>query len=107
MRTLIPCILDISVVSWEDHHPNSIEKLKLDLDKEFEHEDNKLSIVGFRNVVKRWLKIKRNKLKIRFLEGKTECLINIEHVHWERLKVCWSKPEIEKKAEQCQMPNVR
>jgi hypothetical protein len=36
----------------------------------FEYEDNELSIMGFKNVVKRWLKTKRSKLKIRLLEGK-------------------------------------
>jgi oligoribonuclease NrnB/cAMP/cGMP phosphodiesterase (DHH superfamily) len=71
MRTLIPHILDINVVSWVDHHLDSIEKLKLALDKEFEYVDNKLSTVGFRNVVKRWLKTKRTKSKTRFLEERT------------------------------------
>jgi hypothetical protein len=100
MRTLIPHILDISVVSWVDHHLDSIEKLKLTLDKEFEYVDNKLSIMGFKNMVKRWLKTKRTKLKTRFLEGGTECPINIEPIHWERLTICWSKLEILKKVEQ-------
>jgi hypothetical protein len=48
-------------------------------------------------MVKRWLKKKINKLKTRFLEGRTKCLINIESTHWERLKVYWSKLQIEKK----------
>jgi hypothetical protein len=107
VRTLIPCILDINVVSWEDHHPNSIKKLRLALDKEFEYVDNKLSTVGFKNVVKRWLKTNKNKLKIRFLEGRTKCPINIEHVHWERLRVCWSKPKTKKKAKQMSNANSK
>jgi hypothetical protein len=35
----------------------SIEKLRATLDKEFEYEDNELCIIGFKNMVKRWLKI--------------------------------------------------
>lgn len=65
----------------------------------FEYVDNELSTMGFRNMVKRRLKTEKNKLKTRFLEGRTKCLINIESTHWERLKVYWSKPEIEKKVE--------
>jgi hypothetical protein len=105
MKTLIPCNLDINVVSWEDLHPDSIEKLRLTLKFFFEYVDNKLSTMGFINVMKRWLKMEINKLKTRFLEGRTKCPINIEPTHWERLKVYWNKPEIEKKAEQ--MSNVR
>jgi hypothetical protein len=41
--------------------------LRETLDKEFEYVDNELSTMGFKNVVKRWLKIERNKLKSRFL----------------------------------------
>ncbi len=51
------------------------------LDKEFEYVDNELSVVGFKNVVKRWLKIKRSKLKARYMAGKKDCPINIELAH--------------------------
>ncbi len=71
---------------WEHHEPSSLEKLKVVLDRQFEYLDNELFVVGFRNVVKRWLKIEINKLKVRFMEGKKDCPVNIEHVHWERLK---------------------
>ncbi len=57
MRTFILRILNISVVSWDNHHLDSIEKLRLALDKKFEYE---FSIVGFENMVKRWLKIDIN-----------------------------------------------
>jgi hypothetical protein len=32
--------------------------------------------------------------------GKKDCLINIEHAHWERLKTYWSKPKTKRKEEQ-------
>ncbi len=56
VRTLIPRILDINVMEWEGHKLESLDKLRAGLDKEFEYVDNELSMVGFRNVVKRWLK---------------------------------------------------
>jgi hypothetical protein len=45
--------------------------LKATLEKEFEYVDNELSTSRFKNVVKRWFKIERNKLKSRFLAGRT------------------------------------
>jgi hypothetical protein len=57
---------------------------------DFEYMDNELSVIGFRNVVKRWLKIERCKLKARYMAGKKDCPINIELVHWEKLKFYWS-----------------
>ncbi len=89
VRTLIPWILDVSVIDWEHHESASLEKLKATLDKQFEDVDNELFMVGFRNVVKRWLKIKKNKLKTRFMVGKKDCPINIEPIYWERLKEYW------------------
>jgi hypothetical protein len=71
VRTLIPKILDISVLHWEGHEPSSLDKLRVTLNTEFEHVDNELSIVGFKNVVKRWLKTKCCKLKALYLGGKT------------------------------------
>jgi len=51
------------------------------LDKEFEYVDNEFSVVGFKNVVKRSLKTKRNKLKARYIVVKKDCPINIELAH--------------------------
>ncbi len=75
------------------------------LDKEFEYLDNELFVVGFKNVVKRWLKTKRSKLKARYMASNKDCIINIEPTHWERLKAYWSKNEIERNVEQ--MSNIR
>jgi hypothetical protein len=57
-------------------------------------------MVGFKNVVKRWLKIESSKLKAKFMGGKINCLMYIEPPHWEKLKAYQCKPELERKAEQ-------
>jgi hypothetical protein len=44
--------------------------LRAILDKEFEYVDNELSMVGFKNVVKRWLKIKRIQLRHVIWQGR-------------------------------------
>jgi len=87
VRTLIPKILVISVLQWEGHEPSSLNKLKVVLDKEFEYVNDELTIVKFKNVVKRWLKTECCKLKAMYLGGKTECPVNIEIAHWKKLKV--------------------
>jgi hypothetical protein len=68
-------------VEWEGHSHESLEKLKVGLDKEFEYVDNEFCVVGFKNVVKRSLKTKRNKLKARYIAVKKDCPINIELAH--------------------------
>jgi hypothetical protein len=56
VRTLIPWILNVNVIDWEHHEPTSLEKLRATINRQFEYVDNELYVVGFRNVVKRWLK---------------------------------------------------
>jgi hypothetical protein len=56
VRTLILWILYVNVIDWEHHEPISLEKLRATLDRQFEYANNELFVVGFRNVVKRWLK---------------------------------------------------
>jgi hypothetical protein len=68
-------------MEWEGHSHESLEKLKVGLGKEFEYVDNKFSVVGFKNVVQRSLKTKRNKLKARYITVKKDYLINIELTH--------------------------
>ncbi len=55
-------------------------------------------MIRFRKVVKRWLKTKWSILKVTYFARTKDHPFNIELVHWERLKVYWSKPETEKKA---------
>jgi hypothetical protein len=70
--------MDVNVIKCKCHKPSSLKKLKKTLDREFEYVDNEFSLVGFKNVMKRWLKIERSKLKIRFMAGKKDCHVNIE-----------------------------
>jgi hypothetical protein len=56
VRGLVPRILDLSVVEWEGQKPEAVQKLQDKLDAEFEYIGNPLSMKGFRNAVKRYLK---------------------------------------------------
>jgi hypothetical protein len=46
VKTLIPQILNINVVGWEGHKPESLEKLRASLDVKFEYMDNELFLIG-------------------------------------------------------------
>ncbi len=51
-------------MEWEGHKLKSIEKLRATLDKEFENEDNELSIIGLKNVVKRMVENRMKQVEI-------------------------------------------
>ncbi len=70
------------------------------LDKDFEYMDNELSMIRFKNVVKWWLKIERCTLKTWYMVGKRDYPINIEPIHWEKLKSYWFNFKTKKKVEQ-------
>ena len=105
LRSLVPRILDVSCVKWNDQPPHSVEKLRSAIDNEFEYVGNHLSEKGFKNAVKRQMKTERSKMKGWFLNGKKECPISIEPDQWARLCEYWSKPETEEKAQR--MANAR
>jgi hypothetical protein len=105
LRSLVPRILDVSCVTWNDQHPNSVAKLRSALDAQFEYLANPLSDKGFKNAVKRQMKTERSKMKTWFLAGKKDCPVSIEPDQWARLCEYWSKPETEAKAQR--MANAR
>ena len=98
LRSLVPRILDVSCVTWNDQHPNSIGMLRSALDSQFEYVGNQLSDKGFKNAVKRQMKTERSKMKAWFLAGRTQCPVTIEPDQWAKLCEYWSKPESEAKA---------
>jgi hypothetical protein len=50
----------MSVIEWEGQRPESLEKLREALDLEFEYLGCPLNIWGFRDAVKRFMKIERS-----------------------------------------------
>ena len=105
LRSLVPRILDVSCVRWNDQAPNRVEKLRSAIDSEFEYVGQQLSEKGFKNAVKRQMKTERSKMKSWFLSGKKDCPLTIEPDQWARLCEYWTKPETEEKAQR--MANAR
>jgi hypothetical protein len=89
VRGLVPRILDLSVVEWEGQKPEAVQKLRDKLDAEFEYIGNPLSMQGFRNAVKRYLKSERSRLKMRYRLGDTTNLVHVQPAQWKRLKQYW------------------
>ena len=105
LRSLVPRILDVSVLTWKLQNPGSVAKLRSALNNEFEHLDHNLSDVGFKNAVKRQMKTERAKMKGWFMAGRKQCPVFIELDQWARLCEYWSKPETTQKAQM--MVNAR
>jgi hypothetical protein len=105
LRSLVPRILDVSILKWKDQSPSSVDKLRSAIDNEFEYLGTNLSEKGFKNAVKRQMKTERSKMKGWFLGGKKQCPVFIEPDQWARLCEYWSKPETEEKAQR--MANAR
>ena len=99
LRSLVPRILDVSVLKWKFQHPGSVEKLRSAIDNEFEYLGHRLSDIGFKDAVKRQMKTERAKMKGWFMSGKKECPVFIEPDQWARLCEHWSAPETEQKAQ--------
>jgi hypothetical protein len=69
----VPKMLDISFIDWDEHKPETLKNLRDTLDAEFEYLDHPLSLQGFRNAIKHFLKMEHLRLKTRFLAGKDVC----------------------------------
>jgi hypothetical protein len=78
IRALVPRILDLNVVDWEGQKPESVQKLRDHLDAEFEYVGNPLSIQGFKNAVKCFLKYERSRLKMRYRAGDTSNPVHVQ-----------------------------
>ena len=77
IRSLVPWLLDMSVIEWEGHRFESLEKLMEALDLEFEYIGCLLSMLGFWDAVKRFIKKERSQLKGKYLAGDTQCPLYI------------------------------
>jgi hypothetical protein len=63
-----------------------LKKLRDALDSEFEYVGHPLSMLGFHNTIKRYLKAERGRLKAKYLSGQTACPMHIQPKQWKTLK---------------------
>jgi hypothetical protein len=75
----------MSVIKWEGHRPESLEKLKEALDLEFEYIGCPFSMSGFRDIMKQFMKTERSRLKEKYLARDTQCPLHIQPTQWENL----------------------
>ena len=99
VRSLVPRILDMSIIEWEAQKSTAVEKLREALDADFEYTPVSLSQRGFRNAIKRFMKTERSRLKARYAAGHTACPLHIDPWQWERLQDYWGSNLQREKAE--------
>jgi hypothetical protein len=78
VRTSVPRTFDMGILSWKEQSPHAIAELREYLDRDFEYVGYHLTEFGFRNVVKRFMKSERARLKRQYQEGHTTCPIHIK-----------------------------
>jgi hypothetical protein len=86
IRSLVPKLLDMSVIEWEGRRSESLQKLREALDQEFEYLDCPLSMGGFKDAVKRFMKTERSRMKAKYLAGDTQCPLHIQPAQWINLQ---------------------
>ena len=94
----MPKILDISVIDWEKQRLEAVDRLRDVMDKDFEYLNYHLSMIGFRNAIKKHLKMERSRLKAHYLLGDETCLVHVNLDQWKRLKEYWSTEKHLKKS---------
>jgi hypothetical protein len=100
VRMYVPRILDMSVIDWDKQKPEAVQKLRQIMNHNFEYLENDLSVLGFRNAIKRYLKTERSRLKTHLTtEGPDVVPIHVFPEQWERLITYWGTEKQVKKAE--------
>jgi hypothetical protein len=89
VRSLVPRILDMSIIEWEAQWTVAVEKLRDVLDADFEYMPMILSLRDFRNAIKCFMKTECSKLKAHYMAGDRTCPVHIDPVQWERLQEYW------------------
>jgi hypothetical protein len=79
-------MLDVSIIYYDEQDIDKLAKLRLALDIEYEYLENEFFDMGFKNVIERFLGGEKNRLKARFSQWLTMCLMNIQLDQWEKLK---------------------
>ena len=91
--------MDISAVEWSQHKPQTLQRLRDALDKEFEYVGNPLSLAGFRSAVTKFLKSEHCQFKARYLSGNVEAPVHVKDDQWKRLVQYWQTDAQKTKSE--------
>jgi len=78
IRLLAPQVLNMAVVKVIEQDPINMARLRLQLDGKFENLSGELSVVGFRDCVRRFMKGERARLK----EGMHRKVLKPAHLEW-------------------------
>jgi hypothetical protein len=105
VRSLVPRLLDLSVIEWEGQNPTAMKKLRDALDEEFEYVGFGMSRGCFKNAIKRFMRTERSRLKARYMAGESTCPVHVDPQQWKRLQAYWESEDQVEKADK--MANAR
>jgi hypothetical protein len=100
IRSLTPRILNMAVVKVTEQDPIDMARLRLQLDGKFEYVGGELSVAGFRDYVRRYMKGERARLKKRYAQkGAKACPLGVDREQWEKLVIYWQQRDTKTKSE--------
>jgi hypothetical protein len=100
IRSLAPQILNMAVVTITEQDPINMARLRLQLDGKFEYLGGELSVVGFRDCVRRFMKGERARLKKRYAQkGAKACPLGVDREQWDKLVIYWQQRDTKTKSE--------
>ncbi len=100
IRSLAPQILNMAMVKVIEQDPVDMARLRLQLDGKFEYVGGELSVAGFKDYVRQYMKGERARLKRRYAQkGAKACPLRVDREQWEKLVIYWQQRDTKTKTE--------
>jgi hypothetical protein len=80
----------MAMVTVTEQDPIDMPRLCLQLDGKFEYLGGELSVVGFRDYIRRFMKGEKASLKRRYAQkGAKACPLGVDREQWDKLVIYW------------------
>jgi hypothetical protein len=100
IRSLAPRTLNMAMVKVIEQDPVDMARLHLQWDGKFEYLGGELSVAGFRDCVRRFMKGERTRLKRRYTQkGGKACPLGVDREQWDKLVIYWQQRDTKTKRE--------
>ncbi len=100
IRSLTPRTLNMAMVKVTEQDHADMARLRLQWDGKFEYLGGELSVAGFRDCVRRFMKGERTHLKRRYAQkGAKTCPLGVDREQWDKLVIYWQQRDTKTKSE--------
>ncbi len=100
IRSLTPQTLNMVMVTITEQDLIDMAKLRLQLDVKFEYLGGELSVVGFRDCVRQFMKGKKSRLKRSYAhKGAKAYPFGVDQEQWDKLVIYWQQHDTKTKSE--------